>query len=855
MGGKETMLIDQNEIYNEFHDKEWIPAPCQMACPVGTDVPSYITLIWEEKFEEAIEVITEPNPFASVCGQVCAMPCESACRRREIGDKPVTIRALKRFVMEKIGPDYHLPPVDVTKKQTIGIVGGGPAGLTAAQDLARSGYAVYVYEKQDCLGGMMNVIPEWRLTRQDVEIDINRILKHCPGIKVHLGCGLGEDISLEELKKKHDAVLLTIGLWKDRKLGIPGEDYGMDNLYGIDFLNDISKGKQIQLEGKAVIIGGGNVSMDVARTALRVGAQKAEAYCLERREEMPAFQYEIEQAEQEEVVIHPSWGPKEILCENGRVTGVEFMRCVSVFDNEGHFNPEYDPDDTMMVEADAVLVSIGLQAENSELTELGLLERGLLKSDRQTMRTQDPKVFAAGDGAFGPSAVVNAMSYGHQAAYYINAFLQGVENPTAYQTPWRTRQLPIPQDPAWETLPREEQPFHGIDKACSFPRLSPCESAIDKQTAKRQAARCFRCDAQTGTANYQRRDREHIRVMADTEIGDAEKYREIFLKRLRPRDNPFPEGHYARLDDLHFLPAGLTRLVIDPYRETCATKTLIGRQWLEGKAKMEMENAYFFSGFDEAPEEVQMALSQCLALDGCGYIGTKPIKVELSDKKVPWLQLLIDGGGKAQDEADGLIYVIGNEFKPGALSRLHEKQLLGLAVTRSVLEKAVPYALDQGFDLLLLDACGGIEKPWIELQSIPDLAIMRDTIRILRDYNMEEEMSLLYFGGLRSGTDAAKVLAYNCNAGVFSVAAAIAIGGDIVDEKIVFNSDLTLDDRKDEIRNWVKGTIQETAIIPRGAAKSNIHNLEPEDLRSITIATGKALDIPLAAGQERREWY
>ncbi len=257
MSGKETILPDQPEIYDEFCDNEWIPAPCQRACPVGTDVPSYATLIWEEKYEEAIEVITAPNPFASVCGQACAMPCESECRRMEIGDKPVTIRALKRFVMEKLGPDYQLPPVEVSKKQTIGVVGGGPAGLTAAQDLAGAGYAVHVYEKGDRLGGMMNVIPEWRLPRQDIETDIGRILKRCPGITVHLNCGLGEETSLKELKKNHDAVLLTIGLWKDRNLGIPGEDLGLKNVYGIDFLADISKGKEVALNGKAVIIGGG----------------------------------------------------------------------------------------------------------------------------------------------------------------------------------------------------------------------------------------------------------------------------------------------------------------------------------------------------------------------------------------------------------------------------------------------------------------------------------------------------------------------------------------------------------------------------------------------------------------------
>ncbi|MEJ2366526.1 MAG: FAD-dependent oxidoreductase, partial [Deltaproteobacteria bacterium] len=698
---------------------------------------------------------------------------ETICRRGEGGDQPVTIRALKRFVMEKLGHDYRLPPVQVNKSQTIAIVGGGPTGLTAAQDLAEAGYEVHVYEKGSRLGGMMYVIPEWRLTRSALDNDITRLLEHCPGIKVHLNSGLGDEVSLEELKKRHDAVLLAVGLWKDRRLGVPGEGDELEGLYGIDLLVNLSHNKPTMLKGKVVVVGGGNVAMDTARTALRLEAQEVQLYCLENRKEMPAFSYEIDQAEEEGVIINNSWGPKQILTDQGRVTGVEFMRCLSVFDSEGRFNPSYNPNETLKVDADSVLVSIGLQVECSELDGLNMMDRGLVKSDFENMRTADPKVFSAGDGSFGPSAVVYAMHHGHKAAYFIKAFLEGLEKPLPYKTPWRTRQLPLPQDPAWETLPREEQAFHGIDLTCPFPRLSQCESAFDLETAKRQAARCYRCDAETGSAQYQRRDREHIHMMAKIEPGDTAQLRTILLGRLRPRDNPFPEDRPGQLDDIHFLPAALTRLVIDPYREACATKTMIGK-WLE------LDMPYFVTGFDQAPIEIRRPLAESLRAQRCGYIGGQELisaAEAKSSAKLPWLQLLVAGDSEPRADADGLVHVIGREFQPIRQERLHEKQMLGLAVAAPALEKAIPYALEQGYDLLILDGTEGIEKPWVELRGAPDITVMRDAIRILREHNSEEKIALLYFGGLRSGTDVAKTIAINCNAGIFSVAPAIAMSG------------------------------------------------------------------------------
>lgn len=840
-------------LYDEYHDIQWVPAPCQKACPVGTDVPSYVGLIWEEKYEDALEAITATNPFSSVCGRVCAMPCETKCRRGE-SDAPVAIRNLKRFVMERLGHDFRLPPVSVSRAETVGIIGSGPTGLTAAQDLAEAGYEVHLYEKLDRLGGMMNVFPEFRIPRRVIKDDINRLLDHCPGVKVHLNCALGDQLNLQELKKRHDAIFLAIGLWRDKRTGAPGETEAVKGFYGIDFLDELGKGNEIRLHGKVIVIGGGNVAMDTARTALRVGAEEVQLYCLENRAEMPAFEYEIEQAEKEGVVINPSWGPKQILSSGGRVTGIEFRDCTSVFDHEGRFRPAFGRK-TMRVDAEAVLLAIGLDAENAELESRGLLERGRVKADFETMRTTDPQVFAAGDGAFGPSAVVYAMNHGHRAAYYIQAFLENRKNPLPYRVPYRTRRVPVAQDPMWEKLPREEQPFLGIGKDCKWPHLSECETTLEEDIVKQQAARCLRCDAETGSSDYSRRTREHIHAMARTEPDDLTGRRSVLLERLKPRDNPFPQDRPARIDDLVFLSAALTRLVIDPYREACSTRTVIGESF-------DLRQPFLFTGFDEASEEVRQALALGLAESGCAYVGFQPLPViKPEDKtvsgnaKLPWLQLIRPEGSEPRVDSEGLIYVIGDKFHPVDAKRLNPDQLLGLAVAAPALKEAIPYALEYGFDLLLLDGCTGIDKPWPELRSEPDLTVMRDAIRLLRKMDREEDIALLYFGGLRSGTDVAKTLAINCNAGVFGVAIGIAIGGVIEGDNITFDSSRTLEERRNAVESWIKATAQETAIIARCTGKTNVHNLEPEDMRSITISASEALDIPLAAGLERREGF
>ncbi|MCL5736375.1 MAG: FAD-dependent oxidoreductase, partial [Actinobacteria bacterium] len=711
--------------------------PCQTACPAGTDVPAYVAAIWEGDLDSAFQIITEHNPFASVCGRVCAMPCESSCRRGE-SDGAVSIRGLKRHVMENAVPKGHRLAGPVTRPETVGIVGGGPAGLTAARDLAEAGYEVHVYERRSRLGGMMAAgIPRFRLPPHLLDEDIDRILGTFPGIVPHLDCTLGADLTLEALLDQHGAVLLTLGLWQDRRLNVRGEEERPAGLYGIDFLVKANEGQPPDLHGKkVVVIGGGNVAIDMARTALRAGGQKVDLYCLESSEEMPAWDHELQEALEEGVTVHNGWGPRAILQEQGRVTGIDLVRCASVFDEEGRFCPTFDETTTAISAADIILLAIGLTLNGKVFADFAI-------ADPESTRTQHPRIFSSGDFAFGPSSVIRAVERGHRSAYYIRALLEGVENPAPYRPRYSSRRPPLALDSDWETLPRERPTFLGLGDEPSL--YAPCDVGFDLASAKRQAARCLRCDVETGTAGVSRESRETLHAMSQTEPGDTEALRRLLQRRLWPRDNPFPAGRAPSFDDVVFLAAALTRLVIDPYREECVTKTTLA-------GRLELSQPFLVTGFDDVPEAVKESLRRALAERGCGYIGRSSLGEE-----VPWLQLL-SSGGQPDSDARGVIYVGGSEIRPSDYRKAKSDQLLGATATASTLADVLPDALENGLDLLVLDGSGRIDSDWPELTGDPDLTVLRDAIRILRALDREEHIDLVYFGGLRTGTDVAKIL-------------------------------------------------------------------------------------------------
>jgi len=324
-----------------------IPAhevPCIEACPAGIDVPGYLRLIAGGKNEEACQLIMEQAPFPGILGRVCSRPCESACVRAKVNE-PISICAAKRYAADKA---KEIPQAVFIRKSDTGrkvaVIGAGPAGLTAAFYLRKQGHGVTVFEARSKPGGMLRYgIPDYRLPEDVLDKEIDRILG--VGIVLRTSQRLGENLDPARLKEEgFDAVFVAVGAQLSKKIPLVGSDLE-DALWGLDFLTRVGEGEQVSTRKNVFVIGGGSVAVDVALTALRTGARKVIMACLESREEMPAHPWEIEMAEEEGIEILNSWGPHRITGSNGAVTGIELVQCISVFDEEGNFSPEFN--DTM----------------------------------------------------------------------------------------------------------------------------------------------------------------------------------------------------------------------------------------------------------------------------------------------------------------------------------------------------------------------------------------------------------------------------------------------------------------------------------------------------------------------------
>ncbi len=825
------------ELEDSTGDGHFVPAPCQIACPVGTDAPSYIAYIWEGRFDEAFEAITATNPFSSICGRVCDAPCEPACRRTW-SDGPLQIRNLKRFVMDRLGATWKPQAAPVTRRESVGIVGAGPAGLVAAHDLAVAGFRVDVYEMTDRPGGMMIWgIPAFRLPAGTFEEDMDRLRARCPGLAIHTNAALGRDITLEELKERHDAVALTIGSWWGKTMGIPGEDDARV-IDGVEFLRRVNAGDRPRMPEDVVVIGGGDVAMDACRAALRLpGCERVKVVYRRGPEEIPARRIELEGAVEEGIEFVYNTRQVEVVSDN---EGGLRLRCVKTApgeaDADGRRRPVTVEGSEHDIPCGMVIAAVGQYGACDDPETRALMTSDRVRTSWATMRTDDPKVFAAGDGAFGGSTIVMAMGHGQRLAYHIRAWLDGVENPVAYRTPWRTRRVPVAQDLEWELLGLHHPPFHGVgDDPVAFPEI---ESTYTWEEARSEAARCYRCDAETGSADYSVDNREDIFLMARTRADDTLRQSGMLTKRLKPRENPFPADRPATIDDLVFLPANLSRLVIDPYREACTVATDLG------SGRMEIAQPFFVSGFERAPAGVRRAVARAIGEAAAGYVGVTPI-----DDAVPWLQLVLPGQIPPDAGAAGLVHAVGPRFEaPRDVRRLHDRQLLGLSVSHAeALEAAIVHALDGGFDILLLSGNAATGREWPELAGAPDLTLMRDAIACLRRLNMEEEIDILWFGGLRSGTDAAKMIALGAKSLVFGMTAALAAGAEFGDgQEVAFAPDLSEDERARAVSNILKSASGEASMMARCTGKTNLHNLEPEDLRALTLATAEATGMVLA---------
>ena len=402
-------------------------SPCKTACPAHIAVQGYIKLASQGRYKEALELIKKENPFPAICGRICPRKCESACTRGDI-DSPLAIDEIKKFIAEQDLKAEHrfVPKKRHNYGKKIAIVGGGPAGLSCAYYLAIDGYKVTVFEKQKALGGMLTLgIPSFRLEKEVVNAEIE-ILREM-GVEFKTNVEVGKDITLDQLRKEgYEAFYIAIGAQAGRKLGIPGED-AEGVIPGVKFVRDVNLGEEVKLSGNVVVIGGGNVAIDVARNATRVGADTVNMFCLENREQMPALEEEIEEALEENIVINNSWGPTRIIEENGKVKGVEFKKCLSVFDENGRFNPKFDDKDVKVVDADYVLISVGQSIDWGNILDGSKVElnpNNTVKADGFTYQTNEPDIFVGGDSYSGPRFAIDAIAAGKQGAISIHRFVQ-----------------------------------------------------------------------------------------------------------------------------------------------------------------------------------------------------------------------------------------------------------------------------------------------------------------------------------------------------------------------------------------------------------------------------------------------
>jgi len=484
------------QVWRSMVDPETDPdprAPCQSACPAGTDAGLYVGLIREGKYDDAYAVAAEVNPFPSVCGWICTAPCESACRRGTL-DQPIAIRTLKRFAAE-YGTLPQLAPPTTKRPEKVAIVGGGPAGMSAAYYLARLGYPVTVFEAMPVPGGMMAIgIPEYRLPREVLRAEIERIVGL--GVELKLDSAMGRDFSLGDLEAQgFKAIFVATGASKSRRLGVPG-----DELPGVVpatlFLKQVNLGEKPQLSGSAIVVGGGSTAMDAARSALRSGASSVTVLYRRGRDEMPAQDEEIEAAEREGITVHVATIVSEVVGD-GTVRSVRIQRqepTGALENGRAVFAPVAGSEST--IDATTVLVAVGEEPDPSILPEgagIGVSAFAGIAADRRTLATGRAGVFAGGDVVSGPKTIIDAVAAGRRAAASIHEYLAGVKNGeavilAAVRYP-RTLERSLTLNLA--TAPRARQPLP-VYQPGSF---SATQVGFDEATARTEAARCFRCDA------------------------------------------------------------------------------------------------------------------------------------------------------------------------------------------------------------------------------------------------------------------------------------------------------------------------------------------------------------------------
>lgn len=501
--GREKWSVDYRD-KNQINCYDTGTAPCKASCPAHLPVQGYIKMASQGKYLDALKLIKTENPFPAVCGAICNRRCEDACTRGTV-DQAVAIDEIKKFIAEQElhAEKRYIPPMlnysGKPFQEKIAVIGAGPAGMSAAFYLKKMGYPVTVFEKEKRPGGMlMNGIPSFRLEKDviDAEIDVLREM----GVEFKCGVEVGRDTTIQKLRQDgYKAFYVAIGAQDGRKAGVPGEDAG-GVLTGLEFLRCINQdAENTRISGRTVVIGGGNVAVDVARTALRAGASSVSMYCLESRETMPAAGDEIAEAIEEGIHICNSWGPKEILTENGSVTGVVFKKCVSVFDENGRFHPSYDEEQLLTVECESVLIAIGQSVRWGRLlagTKAELNGNGTVKADPVTYQTAEPDIFVGGDVYTGPKFAIDAIAAGKEGCVSIHRFVHPGQSLTIGRNLRQFTELDknnLQLDPeTFDTAKRQVPGRKRREEKNSFHDL---RSTFTEEQVRAEANRCLGCGA------------------------------------------------------------------------------------------------------------------------------------------------------------------------------------------------------------------------------------------------------------------------------------------------------------------------------------------------------------------------
>ena len=476
-------------------------APCKTACPAHIAVQGYLKLAAQGKYREALQLIKRENPFPAVCGRICNRRCEDACTRGTV-DQAVAIDEVKRFIAQqdldaatRFVPEKVIPKVDGEFDQQIAIIGGGPAGLSCAYYLAEKGYRPTVFEKERRLGGMLeNGLPSFRLEKDVVQAEID-VLREM-GVQFRCGVEVGKDVTIAQLREQgYQGFYVAVGLQSGGRLNIPGDD-AQGVTAGIDFMRRVNGGQETKLEGRVVVIGGGNIAADVARTAVRCGAESVDLYCLEGYDDMPMGPEDRGECERDGITIHAGWGQTEIVTENGHAAGIRLRKCLRVKNDQGRFAPEFDDNDTCQAQCAAVLYCIGQKVDWRQLltgTAVTFNPNGTAQVDPVTYQTAEPGIFAGGDAVTGQKFAIDAIAAGKEGAISLHRFVQ-----KATLTIGRNRRQFVELDKenalipvGFDNTPRQQIGYNeALRRTFRDERI-----AFTAQQVQKETARCLSCGA------------------------------------------------------------------------------------------------------------------------------------------------------------------------------------------------------------------------------------------------------------------------------------------------------------------------------------------------------------------------